>query len=113
MPLITPGVGDTTYANSINQLVNVLQQPPGGQEVRRYHISGNSYAVGVFLTTYVLSRSRGTVPVSATIDTSGAALLNLNKPVANNLTSAGVQVYATSTAVSTVCIVGGNLTYQY
>lgn len=113
MSLNTVANGNTLFANDINQLVNVLQQPSGGQEKGSYFLHGWGGASGDTLAGWFPSLSRGTTPVSVSIDTSIQVASNVNAPATANLNATGFQVFTGTTGATTNAQVGGNSTIQY
>ena len=113
MPLSTVVNGATISHLDLDQAINVLQQPSGGQEKGKYHLAGNSYVSGGFISLYEESLSRNSVPVSVSIDTADTAPTNINAPAALKLTANGFQVHATSTGIVTSANAAGNHTLQY
>ena len=113
MALYTVSSGNTINATDINQLVNVLMQPSGGQEIGAYYLDGWASGSGQEIGDWVSTLSRGATPVSVSIDTSIASPYNINSPSTNSLNSNGFHVYATSNGSSSKCYVGGKYTLQY
>jgi len=52
MTLSTVSNGAVISHNDLDQAINVLKQPPGGQEKGKYYLGGNSYTGGVGGTTF-------------------------------------------------------------
>ena len=115
MSLTAPSAGDTLYPSMVNTILNILQQPAGGQDTGNYFISGNSYSSsGLFQSAYIVSRSRGSTPVSISLGTVTSGPSKLNSPATGALTQGGAQIYASGNAVSaTNVFVGGPYTFQY
>lgn len=113
MALTTVANGNTAQANDLNQAINVLQQPSGGQEKGEYFFSQGCHASGDFVSIFYPSLSRVSVPVSASIDTAFQSPSNCNAPGTNKLSANGVQVNTTSTGATGNATVGGNLTIQF
>ena len=112
------GLNQTAQPTDLNQLVNVLQQPSGGQEKGKYFIANQVNITNGVIGQYMPTLSRNTAPVvsSCSIDESdqthtggmGAT------PVLGQVTANGFQVYTlTSTSGSTNARAGGNYTMQY
>ena len=100
----------------VNQLVVIDQQPSGGTETGHYFLAGSVYANGALVSCYIPSRSRGSTPVSVTIDeTDQVHTGGINAtPSTGALTSGGFQVYSLSTTGPNVnARAGGLYTLQY
>lgn len=113
MSLYTVSSGTTINAQDVNQLVNVLQQQSGGQELGKYYLTFNASASGYFGSVWIVSLSRVSTPVSVTIDTSIANPVFCNNVATSNLGTAGFQIFAQSTGANGNCRVGGVYTIQY
>jgi hypothetical protein len=114
MPLNVPGVGDTFTAETLNQAIRILQQPPGGQELGHYKIQANSYSgTGVVVSCNLITLSRNSTPVSLSVDTSDGALQNMTGPNVNHLTQGGAQVYGNTSGAFLAVSVAGKHTMQY
>lgn len=113
MALYTVSSGNTINAADINQMVNILQQQSGGQEVGKYHLMFNSYTNGAQGQCWIPTLSRNSAPVSVTIDTTDQAPQNCGAPNTNLLKSSGFQIYAASNGQWLTCNTGGNFTVQY
>ena len=114
--LYTVALNQTIEPTDINQAVNVLQQPSGGTETGNYFLAGPVYANGAVVSEYVNSRSRGSVPVSVSIDESTLAHTGgMNAtPSTGQLTSGGFQIYSLNTTGPNVnARAGGAFTIQY
>ena len=105
--------GANVFATDVNQVVNVLQQPSGGQEHGHYFLGGNAYTSSARISTFVKSISRTSVPVSVSIDTADVAPSNLGSPTTDNVVAGGFHVLTTSTGTHTNCNTAGNYTLQY
>ena len=113
MSLSTVSNGAVISHNDIDQIINVLQQPSGGQEKRKYHLAGNSYANLGWVSLYVRSLSSNSTPVSVSIDTADTAPTNIGTPAALQQTASGFQVHGQTSAAQVSCNAGGNYTLQY
>lgn len=113
MALNTVTTGNTILAADVNQLVNVLQRSSGQTETGKYFLTAPSYVTSASIGAYVGSLSRGTTPVSVTIDTVDQAPSNMNSPSTDHLTANGFHVFASSTGINPACNAGGNYTIQY
>jgi hypothetical protein len=114
MTLYQVSTGQTVNASDINQLVSTLQQQPGGQELGTYYLTGVSPAGGITgLGAWCPSQSRGSSPVSVSINTSIQSPVNLLTPTTDHLSSYGFHVFAGYTAGNTAANVGGTFTIQY
>jgi hypothetical protein len=113
MSLNTVANGNTIFAADINQLVNVLQQPSGGQEKGYYYLNGWGTASGDVFGYGVPLESRNATPVSVSVDTSVQAATNVVAPATNALTSSGFHVFTNTTGVNANGYVGGIYTVQY
>ena len=106
--------GATSSNTDLNQAVNVLQQPSGGQDAGHYYLAGAGYTNGAMDMTYVPSQSRGVTPVSVSIDTSdNSGSGYLAAPATNFLKSYGFQIYANTNGAQSNAQVGGKYTIQY
>jgi hypothetical protein len=112
---LTPvNAGDTINAQLFNAVLYILQRPAGQQETGRYWINGNAYNSSVFMSCNILTKSRGSTPVSLSIDQSDTTLFGLQAPSTGHLTSGGAQIYARVTgAGSGLFAAGGVYTMQY
>jgi len=101
-------------AADINQAIKYLQQPSGGQELSHYYLEGPAPAADT-VSMYVTSHSRGSTPVSATVDVTDQAMTGLSGslPITATLKSYGVQVYAITTSAQQNARCGGAITFQY
>ena len=114
MALYTVTFGQVSSPTDLNQVVNVLQQPSGGQEKGKYWLAGGSYAVNAVISTYMPSLSRNTVPVSVSADTADFSPTSCNAPTTDHLSANGFHVWTNSTAITTNNLnVAGNWTIQY
>jgi hypothetical protein len=114
MPLTPYSAGDTFNSNTINQFVNILLEPSGGQETGHYEIEGPVYtASGSFLSGPIVTLSRVSVPVSASVDSSDDSGAKLNAPTTGHLTAGAMQIYAATNSTGTTGHVGGVYTCQY
>jgi len=109
--LVTPR--STILAADANQLINILQQPSGGQEIGKYQCQGNSYISGGFISYFAQSLSRVSVPVSATLDTTDQAPTNVNTPTTPGFTSGGFRIHETTTGITASGKAGGGYVLQY
>lgn len=102
-------------ADDINQAVNVLNQPSGGQEIGHYILAMPGYTANATLSWYVPSLSRGATPVSVTLDASDIANSGMTTSPANNdhLTANGFHIYDLSNGAQDNPIIGGKYTIQY
>ena len=105
--------GQISSPNDLNQLVDILQRKAGQVETGKHGIDEAAYANSATLTWYYPSLSRGTTPVSATVDSADAGPNTCNAPNTSNLTAGGVLVKTSSTAIATNCFTLGNITIQY
>lgn len=102
--------GNTLLAADLYQLC----QPSGGQEKGKYFLEGNFYVSGAYCTCFIPSLSRGSTPISLSIDTAdNAPTSHLNAPSNDHLTASGFHIYSTSTAISANEYCGGNYTISY
>lgn len=114
MSLTAPRSGDTVFPATVNTIVNILQQPSGGQDTGHYWISGNNYSSTLTQSAYIVSRSRNVTPVSLSIDTTDGAPSDLGSPATGQLTQGGAQIYAVANAIAATNVsVGGVYTWQY
>lgn len=113
MALTTVSNGNTANANDLNQLVNVLQQPSGGQEKGKYWIESNAEASGSYGSYYYSSLSRTSTPISVSIDEADQAHSSCNAATASNLSAFGVKINTTSTVQTFHFLVAGNITIQF
>lgn len=113
MTLVLVNPGDTFSAQVINQAINVLEQPTGGQEIGRYRIEGSAYNASAIVSCPVQTLSRNASPVSLSIDTSDVAPSNLNTPSTGHLTQGGGQIFASATGIAQECKAAGVYTMSY
>lgn len=113
MGLTTVTNGNTAQANDLNQVINILQQPSGGQEKGQYYLNGWGNASGDYISYWLSSLTRVAVPISVSIDTSIDISPNLNSPNTGHLSANGFQVNATLKAASVNEHCGGNYTIQF
>ena len=115
MALTTVVTGGQINANDINQLVNVLQRSSGQSEVGHYRLAGGAYAISAVVSHWVNTLSRGSTPVSLTIDTLDGTPSNLNAPSAplGNANAGGFLIFATASAANGNCNCAGNWTANY
>lgn len=115
MALTLANIGDTFLVSMLNQVINVLQMPSGGQELGKYKIEGNSTTTTATQSCPILTRSRNATPISLSIDTADQAVSSLNAPSTDHLTQGGARILATVNAASGQpdehC--AGNWTMQY
>lgn len=99
----------------INQVIYTLHQPSGGQELGHYFLAGNGYVLNAVVSWYVPSLSRGSAPVSVTLDASDSANSNLNTspPSTDHLTANGFHIFDFTNGVHTDASIGGKYTIQY
>lgn len=113
MALTTVSSGNTAQANDLNQVINILQQPSGGQEKGKYWIESNGEASGSYGIDYYNSLNRNAVPVGVSIDEADAGHNTCNAASSANLTAFGVKITTTSTAQTIHFFVAGNITLQF
>lgn len=114
MSLSTVSNGAVINHSDVAQIVNVLQQPSGGQEARKYILEGNCYVANGYISNYVTSLSRGSTPVSVSIDQADITKSSfMNAPQTAHLTSGGFQCYAQFTSANADGVVAGNYTIQF
>jgi len=113
MALTVVATGDTITTLSLNQILYYLQQPSGAQEYGNYNISGNCYTSSCYLTCYIETESRNSVPVSAALSTSDGQGGGAGNPSYGSLTMGGLQAYSLVSAATTNAFVGGPHTVQY
>lgn len=113
MSLVTVTNGNTADASDINQLVNVLQQPSGGQDKGVYYVNGWASTNNQSIAAWVAARSRTSSPISVTIDTAIAGPNAVAAPNTNALDGNGFHVFAKSSGANSDCYVAGNYTIQY
>lgn len=115
MSLYTVSSGTTINAADINQLVNVLAQQSGGQEIGTYFLQGGTYEGGWVISNWIVTRSYGSTPVSVTLDTSISSS-NANTPTAAYTSNSGFQTQFSATAGSGInhtSRAAGHYTVQY
>jgi hypothetical protein len=105
--------GQVSSPNGLNQLVDILQRRVGQQETGAYYLDSWSAAVGDEMGAWVQSQSRGTTPVSVSIDTSLQVNSFCNAPSTNTLTSNGFHVFTTASSINNKMYVGGLYTINY
>jgi hypothetical protein len=105
--------GNQSSANDINQVINVLQQPSGGQEKGGYYLDSWSNAASDEVGYWINSLSKNVTPVSVSLDTSIDTTTFCNAPSTNHLNTYGFHVYTISNAAALKFYVGGIYTLQY
>ena len=113
MALYTVTTGNTINALDVNQLVNILTQPSGGQEIGTYYLNGWGSASGQNIRQWMASRSQGETPVSVSVDTSIATPNSINTPTTEKLSQYGFHVKTTTTGATSSGYAGGLFTIQY
>ena len=115
MALTLVVAGAQINASDLNQTINVLQRSAGQSEVGHYRLAGGAYAVGAVVSHWVNTLSRGSTPVSLTIDTLDGTPSNLNAPSApiGNANAGGFLIFATATAINGNANCAGNWTANY
>ena len=113
MALSPVTTGNTILASDINQLVNVLQRASGQTETGSYWFELAAFQTNANEGVWVPSLSRGSTPVSVSIDTSITSPAGYNSPTTSQLNANGFWVGASATGSSNTCRVGGNYTIQY
>jgi hypothetical protein len=114
MALTTVSNGNTANASDLNQVINVLQQPSGGQEKGTYWLGGNGYTTNAYIQQSISSLSRVSTPVSVSIDTAiQAPIGNLTNILAGTINSGGFHVYGQVSSASSNAYCGGNYTLQF
>jgi hypothetical protein len=113
MSLVTVANDNTAQANDINQIINVLQQPSGGQETGKYRIEGWGSANLDAIAVHVFSLSRVSTPVSVSIDTADQSPTGMSTPGASHQNSSGFHISCGATGATTDAFAGGNFTIQY
>jgi len=115
MALTLANAGDTVQPAVINQFINVLQQPSGGQEAGHYYLAMAGYTTNATVSEYVMSLSRTSVPVSVSIDSADQAANGLSgaTPSTDHLTMGGFHVFNHTNAAHTDPNQGGNYTIQF
>lgn len=100
----------------INQVIYTLHQPTGGQEIGHYILASNAYILNATMGWYVSSLSRGSTPVSVTLDASDITNSGMTASPASNdhLTANGFHIFDfAATGPQTNAIIGGKYTIQY
>lgn len=114
MSLNTVATNNTILAADINQLVDVLQRGAGHSETGKYILQGWASANGDFISMYITSLSRTSVPVSVIIDQADLTTSNLGSISTGFLTANGFQIFSTANnGAQTNCHAGGNTTINY
>jgi len=113
MSLTAVASGAVINHGDVNQLINVLQQPSGGQEAGHYKLEFSAYTANAVISCNILTLSRGSTPVSLSVDTADDAAVNIGAPSTTHLTSGGARIKATATAAGNIAHEGGNYTMQY
>jgi hypothetical protein len=113
MALSTVTIGETLSNTLINQLVNVLEQPSGGQELGHYKIQGSSYSSSAYISANLVTLSRNATPVSLGVTTVDQVPSNIASPSTGHLTAGGGQIYGQATTSAQACGVAGTYTMQY
>lgn len=114
MSLHTVSTGGTINAVDVNQMVNVLQQPSGGSESGKWFIESGGYQNGWTCAIYMPTLSRGSVPVSVSIDTADQSpTQSAGSPSTQNLTASGFQIIYSVSTLTNTSRCGGNWTVNY
>ena len=113
MTLNTVTTGNTILAADVNQLVFVLQRQSGQTEVGKYLLNGWGNASGDFISQYMSSLSRVSVPVSVTLDEADIAHTNCAAVSNDTLTANGFHVFTTTSAAAVNARVAGNATINF
>ena len=102
-------------AGDINQIINVLQQPSGGQEAGHYFLEAPGYTNGATVSWYIPSLSRNATPISVSVDTSDQANVGFQNatPNTNHLTMGGFQIWNPTSGAQGNPRAGGNYTIQF
>lgn len=102
-------------SEDINQILYTLHQPSGGQELGHYFLGANGYTTNAVVSWYVPSLSRGSVPVSVTLDATDQSNSGYVSTPANNqnITANGFEAWDTTSAAQTNAVIGGKYTIQY
>ncbi|HEX3640099.1 MAG TPA: hypothetical protein VHV10_02290 [Ktedonobacteraceae bacterium] len=114
MSLTRVSIGGTIQASHINQFCDVLQKASGQTETGKYYLQGGGYQSGWAVSMYMPTLSRGSTPVSVSIDTADQApAASANSPSALFLTASGFQITFTVSALSNTARAAGNWTVTY
>ena len=107
--------GKAAQILDLNQVINALQQPSGGQEKGSYILAMPGYADNALCSSYWFSRSTGSTPVSVSVDASYQTNngYKSNTPSTNFLTSGGFQIYNNSNGSQGNPLIGGKWTLQF
>jgi hypothetical protein len=99
----------------VNQIVNILQQGSGGQEIGKYFLAGPVYTTNAVVAQWIQTISRGSTPVSVSFDTSTVSpTAGMGTLSTGNLSSSGFQIFSiNSTGPSPNARAGGNFTIQF
>jgi hypothetical protein len=101
-----PGIS----AAFLNAIENVLEQPSGGTEAGKYLLAGWGNAASDFISQYIPSLSRTSVPVSLALDEADIAHTFCAAVGNGNLTANGFQSFTTTSGAAINARVGGNYT---
>src|SRR5690242_19726294 len=82
--------GGTFNAADLDQIINALQQPSGGQERGTYYLQGGSFQGGWAVASFIATLSRNSTPVSITLDAT-ITTFNASAPFSNYSSSNGFQ----------------------
>jgi len=114
MALVLAITGHNVHATDYNQVINVLQQPAGGQELGGYVLSGNTYTSGCTVAVYIATLSKYTPLVSVSVDTTDISPpAYFNTLLLAKETSHGFLIYTTWTSAQGGGACGGKYTAQY
>lgn len=112
MALTLVSTGNQYKASDVNSILNLLQQPSGGQELGSYHAQYGTYAANAYITQNCRMLSQYSTPVSVSLDHSGGSN-NCSTATAYGLAATGFQIEAYATAAGTTTSYGGGWTVQY
>ncbi len=112
MSLYTVTFDQTAQPEDLNQIVNVLEQPPGGVESGGWYLNGNG-AASSYIGTWIATLSRYSTPVHASVSVSIGPAGSLGSPIVGNTTKNGFNVYAQFSAASLNGYEGGTYTVQF
>ncbi len=106
--------GNQSTATDVNQIIDVLQQPSGGQETGQYYLQGGAGGSGWTVSNWIVSLSRNATPASVSINTSTQSpAANAGTPSTPILYTSGFQVTFLTTGSTNTARAGGGWTIQF
>jgi hypothetical protein len=105
--------GRTMQIIDLNQIINVLQQPSGGQELGSFYLEMAAWTDNALCSMYVFSRSRNATPISVSLTVASRTGIRVTSPATNFLTHSGFQLFANSAGAQGNATANGTYTINY